>query len=106
MSAEPHNSLTDIRVIGFDLDQTLYPKSPLVDEKIQEYLYRKIADHARVNLNEAERLFKGRYRRGAGMSGSETLRDLGLSNVSGLVQEALEHADIASILSPDPETNR
>lgn len=98
--------LSGIRVIGFDLDQTLYPKSPLVDEKIQDYLYGKIAEQKKIPRKEAERLFKERYRDGAGLSGSETLRDLGIENASGLVQEALERADIASILTPDPETNR
>lgn len=103
---EPHNSFTDIRVIGFDLDQTLYPKSSLIDEIIQRYLYQKIAAYKNVSLDEAERLFKERYREGAGLSGSQTLRNLGLPNASELVQEALEHADIASILSPNLETNK
>lgn len=102
---EPHNQFTDIRVVGFDLDQTLYPKSPLVDEKIQGYLYRKIADAKGVSLGEAERLFKERYREGTGLSGSQTLADIGLARPSELVQEALEHADIASVLSPDARTN-
>lgn len=99
------SSFNDIRVVGFDLDQTLYPKSPLVDEKIQSYLYRKISEHTDVSLAEGERLFKERYRDGAGMSGRVTLEDLGLPNASDLVQEALENADLASVLVPDPETN-
>jgi FMN phosphatase YigB (HAD superfamily) len=105
-SMEPINFFADIRVIGFDLDQTLYPKSPLIDEKIQEYLYQKIAEYKKVSIPEAEKLFKERYREGAGMSGSQTLKDLGLPKASELVQEALEHADIASILLPDRETNK
>lgn len=98
--------LKDIRVVGFDLDQTLYPKSPLIDERIQAYLYQKIAEHAGVSLVEAEKLFKDRYRNGAGMSGRETLEDLGLPDASDMVQEALEHADLTSVLVPDLETNQ
>lgn len=98
--------LKDIRVVGFDLDQTLYPKSPRIDELIQSYLYQKIAGHLHVSLDEGERLFKERYRNGAGMSGRETLEDLGLPDASDLVQEALEHADLTSVLVPDPETNQ
>jgi FMN phosphatase YigB (HAD superfamily) len=40
------------------------------------------------------------------MTGGEALRDLGLSNAPELVQDALERADISSILTPDPETNQ
>jgi FMN phosphatase YigB (HAD superfamily) len=105
MSTES-NYLADIRIIGFDLDQTLYPKSPLIDEKIQEYLYQKIAEHKNVSLGEAEKLFKERYRDGVGMSGRKTIEDLGLSDASSIVQEALERADIASTLEPDREINR
>lgn len=102
---ETPNWIAGIRVIGFDLDQTLYPKSPLIDEKIQGYLYQKIAEHRDVSLEEASRLFNERYLHGAGMSGGQTLRDLGLANGSELVQEALEHADIASVIMPDPKLN-
>ena len=98
--------LRDIRVVGFDLDQTLYPKSPLIDEMIQSYLYEKIATHRNVSLEVAKNLFDERYCAGSGMSGSQTLRNLGLTNGSDLVQEALEHANIASVLSPDIETNK
>ena len=98
-------TLHNIRVIGFDLDQTLYPKSPLVDEKIQEYLYQKIAERRGIDRVHAEQLFKERYRGGSGLSGRETLEDLGLPDAAELVQEALERADIASLLAPDADTN-
>jgi len=103
---DPHNLLSEIHIVGFDLDQTLYPKSPLVDEKIQEYLYQKIAKRRVVSLDEAEQLFKERYRGGAGMTGGQTLRDLGLADGSEIVQEALERADIASMLVSDETVNR
>jgi len=100
------NLFSNIKVIGFDLDQTLYPKSPDVDEKIQSYLYQKIAEHKGVSIEEGERLFKERYREGSGLTGRQTLEDLGLPRAGDLVQEALEHAEIASALLPDPEINR
>lgn len=105
MSMRP-DWLDDIRVVGFDLDQTLYPKSPEIDKKIQEYLYEKIAATRGVSRGEAERLFTERYRGGAGLTGSQTLRDLGISDASDIVQEALERADIASLLTSDLEINR
>jgi FMN phosphatase YigB (HAD superfamily) len=93
-----------IRVIGFDLDQTLYSKSPEIDAAIQGYIYNKIAEHRDVSLAEAEQLFKERYQEGRGMSGSESLIDLGIPNARDIVQEALEQADIAQFLTPDAET--
>lgn len=103
MSTPAPEWVRSLRVIGFDLDQTLYPKSSLIDEKIQGYLYERIADYRKVSLDEARRLFTERYQEGAGLTGSQTLADLGLPNASELVQEALEHADIASVLMPDPQ---
>ena len=98
-------TLRNIRVVGFDLDQTLYPKSPLIDERIQEYLYEAIAEHRKVDREAAKQLFKERYRDGSGLSGRQTLEELGLPNAGELVQEALERADITSLLVPDVETN-
>ena len=48
----------NIKVIGFDLDQTLYPKSPEIDEAIQIYLYQKIAEHLGISIEVAENKFK------------------------------------------------
>ncbi|MEJ0053649.1 MAG: HAD family hydrolase [bacterium] len=96
----------DVRVVGFDLDQTLYPKSPDIDTMIQKYLYEKIAEHRGIALIDAELLFKELYRDGSGLSGRQTLESLGLSEASNLVQEALERADIAAVLRPDQTVNR
>lgn len=95
---------TKIKVIGFDLDQTLYPKSPEVDEAIQKYIYEKIAEHRKCSLGEAKKLFTALYKNGAGIGGSKTLDVLGVPNSKEIVQEALERADIASILVPNEET--
>lgn len=90
-----------IKVVGFDLDQTLYPKSPEIDEAIQGYLYKKITEHKGCSLTEAEKLFKDLYKDGRGISGSKTLIELGLPRAKELVQEALEKADIDKFLKPD-----
>ncbi len=94
----------NIRVIGFDLDQTLYPKSPEVDKKIQSYIVERIAKNKGTTLREAEKLFSDLYREGRGLSGRKTLIALGIPSAGGIVQEALERADIASVLSPDVQT--
>ncbi len=95
---------TKIKVLGFDLDQTLYPKSPEIDEAIQSYLYKKISDHLGTSLHEGEKLFKDLYKEGKGLSGSKTMEKLGIPDPKDTVQEALEKADIAKFLNPDPKT--
>lgn len=93
-----------IRVIGFDLDRTLYPKTPEIDKAIQSYIYAKIAQHKNCSIYEAGEMFRGIYKEGNGLSGRKTLIALGIPNSSEIVQEALEQADIASKLSSDPKT--
>lgn len=92
-----------IKVIGFDLDQTLYPKSPKIDEAIQSYIYEKIASHKNCSLADARKLFTDLYQGGKGLTGSQTLVALEIPNPKEIVQEALENADIAEFLAPDSE---
>ncbi len=95
---------TEIKVIGFDLDQTLYEKSHEVDAEIQSYIYEKISTQKKCSLEEAELLFSGLYKNGRGLSGSKTLETLGVPNAGEVVQEALEFANIASVLVPNKAT--
>lgn len=92
-----------IKVIGLDLDQTLYPKSPKIDEAIQVYIYEKISAHKNCSLKDAEKLFKDLYKDGNGLSGTKTLKELGIPDAGDIVQEALENADIAEFLAPNDE---
>ena len=93
---------TTIKVIGFDLDQTLYPKSPEIDEAIQAYIYPFVAKHKNVSLEEAKRLFKESYHV-HGLGGTATLKAFGIPDASNIIQEALEKAEIAHFLKPNPE---
>lgn len=96
----------DIRIIGFDLDQTLYEKSVGIDEKIQEYLNVRIAERLGVSESEAREQFRALYQNGQGLSGSRTLMALGFEKdeAGNIVQEALERADIDEFLVPNPKT--
>ena len=95
----------DVRIIGFDLDQTLYPKSVEIDEKIQEYINQRIADRLQIAVNDASDRFRALYKDGQ-MSGGRALMALGFpkDEASNIVQEALERADINEYLLPNPET--
>lgn len=96
----------DIHIIGFDLDQTLYPRSTEIDDAIQAYLYQKIANHYRCNIEEAADMFRELYQGGEGLSGRKTLIHLGLPEAKTLIQEALENAEIENILKPEETTTR
>ena len=98
------NYKNKIKVIGFDLDQTLYPKSSEIDEAIQVYIYQKIDQYKKCGLKKAEELFKGLYQEGRGLSGSKTLIQLGIPNAKDIVQEALENANIERFLKPNQKT--
>src|SRR3989344_7896409 len=90
------------KIIGFDLDQTLYPKSPVIDEEIQRYVHYKISEFRKCSIEEAKTLFYSYY---PGISGRKTLIKLGFpEEIAGnVVQEALEKADIAKFLIPNPQ---
>lgn len=103
MSLTSDYDFSQIKVIGFDLDQTLYPKSPKIDEAIQSYIYEKIANHKHCSLADARKLFTDLYKGGKGLTGSQTLVALQIPNPKEIVQEALENADIAEFLAPDSE---
>lgn len=92
-----------IKVVGFDLDQTLFPKSPEIDEAIQKYIYEKIAAFKGISISDAATLFRSYYKDGAGLSGTQTVREIGLPNASEIIQEALERADIAKFLHENKE---
>jgi len=98
------NHKKQIKVIGFDLDQTLYEKSSEIDKAIQKYIYKKITNHKKCSLEKAEKLFKDLYKEGSGLSGRKTLLALGIPSASKTIQEALERANIAKFLVPNKET--
>jgi len=92
-----------IEVIGFDLDNTLYPVTPEIDEVIQNYIHEQSAAILGIDFDEAKRRFDSYYRGGQGLSGGKTLAAMGVQSERDIVQDALERADVASTLSPDPE---
>jgi len=95
--------MKDIKFIGFDLDQTLYPKSTKIDEAIQSYIYKKIAEFKGCEIEEAKSLFYSHYPK---LSGRKTLIALGIPNAADVVQEALEKADLSQFLVPDIRVHR
>ncbi|MFA6269762.1 MAG: HAD hydrolase-like protein [Candidatus Paceibacterota bacterium] len=93
----------EIKIIGFDLDQTLYPKSPEIDDAIQTYIYDQIAKNFKMDKETARKKFDGLYKKGKGLSGSKSLVVLGfpIERAGEIIQEALENAPIAKFLKPN-----
>lgn len=97
------NNYENIKIIGFDLDQTLYPKSPEIDTAIQKYIYTKISELKKCSIEESTKLFKELYAKIG--SGSKTLMEIGFEKTYAkeIIQEALEKADIEEFLVPNQE---
>lgn len=96
------NYQKEVKIIGFDLDQTLCPKSPEIDKLVKSYIYRKIAEYRQCRFETAKRLFLRLYPKK--MSGSEAIRMLAKitkEKARRLVQEALERTNIDRFLIPD-----
>src|SRR3989344_9696137 len=87
-----------VKIIGFDLDQTLYQKSPEIDTAIQEDIYHQIAKHKICSFEESKNLFLQHYPK---ISGRKTLIALGVPNAEEIIQKSLEVAEIAKFLMPD-----
>jgi len=98
-----YTDLSDIKVIGFDLDQTLFPRNEGINQAIRGYNYKKVAEANDIDLSEAKKLFDHAYDIEQ-LSGSQTLKKLNVANPADVMQQALEKADIVGILTPDPKT--
>ncbi|MFW6286174.1 MAG: HAD family hydrolase [Nanoarchaeota archaeon] len=91
-----------IKVIGFDLDQTLYNKSHLIDDAIQEYIYYEISLLKDCSMENAKELFCKYYPK---LSGSKSLEQIGFTRSAGknIIQTALEKANILQFIDEDKD---
>jgi FMN phosphatase YigB (HAD superfamily) len=99
------NSLVDperIRVIGWDLDQTLYPKSRDIDTAIRSGLYVAVAEKQGIGLEEAKDLFDQLYLHHG--KGEAVFAVLGFKDAGETYQQILENADLTDFLHQDPQT--
>ncbi len=95
-------STKTIKAVGFGLDGTLYKPSEQVNELIQEYACRKASEVLRIGLEEATRRFYASY--SITQSGSQSLVSAGIKDLHtamGIMQEALENAEVTPYLIKD-----
>lgn len=103
-------SAREIRVVGFDLDNTLYHSTAQMQSRIRTQIYEKLAHEFSIPVEEARRLFEENYNGNFawGGSGSRTIKEIARqygkeADGSSIVQESLEEADLADLIEPDPE---
>jgi len=92
---------SEIVSLGFDLDNTLYKQDEEINRKIQDYICRRVSGELGRPFEETREIFDRHY--AESRSASTSLLKMGLESDHGkkIIQESLEKADIASILSED-----
>lgn len=96
--------MLDIDAVGFDLDGTLYVKPPGQDELIQSYMIARASEILKRPQSEIRPQFEELYKKLG--SGTSAMREMGVPIEYDLTQEAMEMADIASLLNEDPRLVR
>ena len=92
-------NLIGIESVGFDLDGTLYKPNDEVNEQIRRYACERASELLGRKYDEVRSEFNIYFL--DTQSASQSLVKLGIENGKEIMQEALEKADIASILGRD-----
>lgn len=90
-----------IKLIGFDLDGTLYKPNEKINKKIRDYLCKRAGHILNKSYHEIKDKFNKLYKKT--QSGTDSLRLMEIKNSSSLTQEALENVDITPFLKKDLE---
>ncbi len=88
-----------VDAVGFDLDNTLYCSTSAITQKIQNYMLAKASAFLGRSLTQVQQEYTRIYSQL--QSGRKTLEALGVPQAQQAVQDALEHADIVSLLQRD-----
>lgn len=97
--------LSKIRVIGIDLDGTLYPDTPEIQRRVRTKIYEKISKECCISYDRARDLFEENY--AIIKSGSKTVTKIAREyekEIDGgdIIQEALQEADILDLIEENP----
>ncbi len=91
---------SEIKAVGFDLDQTLYPDTPEVQRLVRQEIYHVIANARSCSVDEAQAFFEAEYARlGRGTLAVQYL--LGITDANDIMQGCLEKAGVAEVLKYD-----
>lgn len=112
MSDQSRNKLSSIRRIGFDLDNTLYPSTPEIQQRIRAKICEKLACALGLDVERVRVLFEENYNGtySWSKSGSRTISEIARQydksiDGSGIVQDSIEEADILDLINPNQKLN-
>ncbi len=94
--------LKGVRAVGFDLDQTLYPDSAEIQERVRTEIARRILEKRPIvgDIDGARSFFEERYRDLG--SGSKVLAEVGYEQPVFIMDECLTRADILDFIQENP----
>ena len=94
-------NLTNIKIIGFDLDGTLYPSSSSIDNLVREEIAKKILIKRPdfKTLESARNFFEERYLELG--TGAKVLQEIGYKDPSAIMNECLANAEVVDLIEPN-----
>ncbi|MFH1399803.1 MAG: HAD family hydrolase [Candidatus Woesearchaeota archaeon] len=90
----------DVKAVGFDLDNTLYPTTPQMDEIVQQRMCELATAELGYQVGDVRTAFDSLYAQHK--SASTALSKLGVMNGKALAQQALAEAPVHGLIKPDP----
>jgi FMN phosphatase YigB (HAD superfamily) len=96
------NQFKNSKSIGFDLDGTLYPSTPEVEDRVRNKIALKLLEKRPdlKDLDNARKFFEERYL--IICSGKGVLKEVGYENSSKIMEECLINADVLDLIVPNP----
>jgi putative hydrolase of the HAD superfamily len=96
-----HELFKEIKYVGFDLDNTLYPKNNKIDNMIRERFATKVLEKRPnlKNIEEAIKFSEEEYKRVG--SRTQILKDMGYDDALEIMQYSLEGPEVLNILKRD-----
>lgn len=93
---------SEIEIVGFDIDETLYPTNPEINGRIRTEIAKVMLAHdpGLGSLATARGKFEDLYTEIG--SGRRVLERVGVPNSSLVMDDCIANADILDLINPDP----
>ena len=91
-----------IEAVGFDLDQTLYPDSEKIKDRVRNQIASKMLEERPelIDIRGARAYFEERY--AIIGSGSRILEEIGYENPKQVMEQCLSDADVLDLIELNP----
>ncbi|HLC70952.1 MAG TPA: HAD family hydrolase [Candidatus Nanoarchaeia archaeon] len=94
-------TLSHIKAVGFDLDQTLYQETLETRALVRTEIYCFMAETMSIPVSEAKQKFEQAYAQFD--AGGRALESLGISEGSERLRDCVVKADVSRLLKPDTQ---